>query len=100
MSLLHTLNHSSRIHDVLFVQHPSDPSATILLVGAENKKVAAYSIPTPSPSAAEDPESLEGAEDKDVDSETPPTAETPKVFAEFIGHANRWVPISALPFLC
>jgi hypothetical protein len=78
MTLLHSITHTARIHDVLLVEDPSDASKSILLIAAENKKVTAYSLPPQSPRDADD------EEDEDEAEKLPPV-----VFAEFVGHANR-----------
>jgi hypothetical protein len=78
MTLLHSITHTARIHDVLLVKDPSDASKSILLIAAENKKVTAYSLP-PQSTRDEDDE-----EDEDEAEKLPPV-----VFAEFVGHANR-----------
>jgi hypothetical protein len=77
MTLLHAITHPARIHDVLFAEHPADGSE-LLLVAAENKKVAAYTISAqPSTSAENEEEAMERSS---------------RIFAEFIGHSNRYVP--------
>jgi hypothetical protein len=78
MTLLHSITHAARIHDVLLVEDPSDASKSILLIAAENKKVTAYSLPPQSTRDADD------EEDEDEAERLPPV-----VFAEFVGHANR-----------
>jgi hypothetical protein len=80
MTLLHSITHTARIHDVLLVEDPSDASKSILLIAAENKKVTAYSLPPQSTRDADDEED----EDEDEAKKLPPV-----VFAEFVGHANR-----------
>ena len=57
------------MQDVKFVQHPGTKE-DILLVGAEDKKLSIYSVPSG-------------------------TSETPYVIAEMIGHTNRCVATSA-----
>ena len=66
--LLHTLTHPSRIQDVKFVQHP-ETGDEILLVGAEDKKLSVYVVPSE-------------------------TSETPYVIAEMVGHTNRYAATS------
>jgi hypothetical protein len=78
MTLLHSITHTARIHDVLLVEDPSDASKSILLIAAENKKVTAYSLP---PQSTRD---ADYEEDEDEAKKLPPV-----VFAEFVGHANR-----------
>ncbi|KAF9646488.1 WD40 repeat-like protein [Thelephora ganbajun] len=63
LALLHTITHPSRIQDVKFVQHP-ETKDEILLVGAEDKKLSVYVVPSE-------------------------TSEAPYVIAEMIGHTNR-----------
>lgn len=63
LALLHTITHPSRVQDVKFVRHP-ETKEEILLVGAEDKKLSIYFIPSE-------------------------TSETPYVIAEMIGHTNR-----------
>jgi protein MAK11 len=71
MTLLHTITHPARTHDILFVTHPHQPNTTVLLVAAENKKVGAYVISESDPASPDQP--------------LPP----PTIFAEFVGHENR-----------
>ena len=63
LALLHTITHPSRIQDVKFVRHP-ETKDEILLVGAEDKKLSVYFVPSEA-------------------------SETPCVIAEMVGHANR-----------
>jgi len=72
MALLHTITHTSRIHDILFCQIP-EKRCEVLLVGAEDKKVSVYHI--------------------DHDTGSSDVAEEPSVVAEMIGHTNRFVLI-------
>jgi hypothetical protein len=78
MTLLHSITHTARIHDVLLAEDPSDASKSILLIAAENKKVTVYSLP---------PQSARGADDEEDEDEAEKLP--PVVFAEFVGHANR-----------
>lgn len=78
MTLLHTITHSSRIHDILFCYIPdldksvnSEKKCEVLLVGAEDKKLSVYRI--------------------DHDTGSSDVAEEPSVVAEMIGHTNRFV---------
>lgn len=64
MTLLHTVQHPSRIHDVKFCQRVVG-EGEILLVGAEDKNLSIYDIPK--------------------DSSRPPT-----IIAQMIGHGNRF----------
>lgn len=76
MTLLHTIIHPSRIHDILFCHTPphldndSNEKGELLLVGAEDRKLSVYWI-NPSIEAKE----------------------PPKVVAEMVGHKNRFVVI-------
>lgn len=63
LALLHTVTHSSRIHDVRFVKHPTKDEQ-LLLVAAEDKKLSIYSVSA---------------------DETIP----PHIIAEMVGHSNR-----------
>lgn len=45
MVLIHTLQHPSRIHDVKFCKGV-EGDGELLLVGAEDKKVSIYDVPT------------------------------------------------------
>jgi len=72
MALLHTITHSSRLHDVKFCQRVNG-TGELLLAGAEDKKLSLYQIP-------EDPES----------------ADPPTVIAEMVGHANRVKAVQTL----
>lgn len=65
MALLHTITHSSRLHDVKFCKNSSGPEE-YLLVAAEDKKLSVYQNVTT----------------KDA---------TPVIVAEMIGHTNRSV---------
>jgi protein MAK11 len=65
MTLLHTINHPSRLHDVKFYQPPNSTDE-FLLAAAEDKKTTVYKI-------------SEGAQ------------ELPKIVAEMVGHLNRRV---------
>jgi protein MAK11 len=70
MTLLHTIQHSSRIHDVKFCDHVLN-EAEVLLVGAEDKKVSVYNISD--------------------DSSRPPF-----IIAQMVDHCNRyylWLPV-------
>lgn len=80
MAVIYSITHPARTHDILFV--PSEvPGVSILLVGAENKKVSAYAIPAPAARPASN-------SDEDVEQE-PLIA--PRIIAEFVGHDNRYV---------
>jgi protein MAK11 len=75
MTLLHTITHSSRIHDILFCCPPEshkkdNTTGELLLVGAEDHKVSVYRISPDTGSSA---------------------AEGPSVIAEMVGHTNRFV---------
>jgi len=65
--LLHTITHPSRVQDVKFVQHP-ETNDELLLVGAEDKKLSVYFVPSG-------------------------TSETPCIIGEMIGHTNRYAMI-------
>jgi protein MAK11 len=65
MNLLHTIHHPSRLHDARFTPRVNG-SGEILLVGAEDKVVSIYDIPSSTDSA-----------------------EPPKIIAKLIGHSNR-----------
>ncbi|KXN90680.1 p21-activated protein kinase-interacting protein 1-like protein [Leucoagaricus sp. SymC.cos] len=70
MTLLHTLQHPFRIHDVKFCKRVVG-EGEVLLVGAEDKKVSIYGIPD--------------------DSSRPPT-----VVAQMVGHGNRVKAVQTL----
>lgn len=91
MTLLHAITHPARIHDVTFTSHPHDPSTTVLLVAAENKKVAAYSTPLTSSIAGEGPSDTEAGDDT-----APSSPQPPQILAEFTGHENRVKALSTL----
>ena len=63
MTLIHTIHHPSRVHDVHFCTRVHG-EGQVLLVGAEDKTLSIYSI-------SADPESR------------------PKIVAKMVGHANR-----------
>lgn len=65
MALLHSITHTSRIHDVKFCKRVIG-EGEVLLVAAEDKKVSIYDVPS--------------------DREKVPT-----IIAEMIGHENRCV---------
>lgn len=77
MTILHAITHPARIHDVLFAENPAD-GPELLLVAAENKKVATYTISAQPSTSAENEEEA--------------TERSPKIFAEFVGHVNRYAP--------
>jgi protein MAK11 len=77
MARLHSITHAARIQDILFVE---SAGRSVLLIAAENKKVAAYAIP---PRAAAEADAAEA----EAEAEGP----APTVFAEFVGHTNRSV---------
>ncbi|KDQ61940.1 hypothetical protein JAAARDRAFT_31433 [Jaapia argillacea MUCL 33604] len=75
MSLLHTITHPSRTHDLKFYLPPTGSDlGEVLLVAAEDKKVSVYDLPT---------------------KESGPEVE-PKIVAEFVGHSNRVKAIATL----
>lgn len=61
MTLLYTITHSSRLHDVKFSPRASG-EGELLLAGAEDKKLAVYEVSSP-----------------------------PRLIAELIGHERRYV---------
>ncbi|KAL0576232.1 Protein mak11 [Marasmius crinis-equi] len=63
MTLIHTTNHPSRLHDAKFTLRV-DGKGEVLLIGAEDKTVSIYDVPT--------------------DQEHPP-----KIIGKFVGHTNR-----------
>ncbi|RPD64504.1 WD40 repeat-like protein [Lentinus tigrinus ALCF2SS1-7] len=69
MELLHTITHPSRVHDIKFCKRVVG-SGELLLVGAEDKKLTVYDIPS--------------------DRTKPPI-----VIAEMVGHDNRYVVSAA-----
>jgi hypothetical protein len=95
MTLLHSITHPARIQDVLFVQDPTDSDQSVLLIAAENKKVAAYSLPPRSSELKGDDDDNENDVDDDGDddsndpAEATPASPAPSIFAEFVGHSNR-----------
>jgi len=64
MDLLHTINHSSRLHDLHFCKRVIG-AGEVLLAAAEDKKLSVYDIYN--------------------ESDKPP-----KFIATMIGHSNRW----------
>jgi hypothetical protein len=64
MTLLHTITHPSRLHDIHFCKRVSD-SGELLLVAAEDKKLSIYDV-------------------------TLNTEDVPFIVAEMIGHSNRF----------
>lgn len=85
MSLLHSVAHSARIQDILFVDDPADASCSVLLIAAENKKVAAYVIaPRSSATSAEAGDAADTVNTTEADD-----GPTLGIFAEFVGHTNR-----------
>ena len=75
MVLLHTITHSSRIHDILYCRrNEHEKAGQLLLVGAEDRKVSVYRI--------------------NADS----SARLPRVVAEMVGHTNRFVVGLHKPF--
>ncbi|KAF9454373.1 WD40 repeat-like protein [Macrolepiota fuliginosa MF-IS2] len=70
MTLLHTIQHPSRLHDVKFCQRVSG-EGEVLLVGAEDKKLSIYDI--------------------SEDSSHPPT-----IIAQMVGHGNRVKAVQTL----
>ena len=60
MTLLHTIAHASRLHDVKFSPRASG-GGELLLAGAEDKKLAVYDVSSP-----------------------------PRLIAELIGHERRY----------
>lgn len=65
MTLLHTVHHPSRLHDVKFCKRAVG-EGEVLLAGAEDKKLSIYDIPE--------------------DSSRPPA-----IIAQMVGHGNRSV---------
>lgn len=72
LSLLHTIAHPSRVHDVKFVMRP-DGEGEVLLVAGEDKKIVAYDIST--------------------EANRPP-----RPVASFVGHSNRCVSQYTVPY--
>ncbi|KIY70261.1 WD40 repeat-like protein [Cylindrobasidium torrendii FP15055 ss-10] len=72
MTLLHSIKHPSRIHDIKFCKRVENDSQ-VLLVGAEDKKVSVYTF-------------------KDVEDPSNP----PILVASFVGHGNRVKAIDTL----
>ena len=66
LALLHTLEHSSRIHDVKFAQRV-DGGGEIILVAAEDKKTTVYEV-------------------------SPDSDTFLRAIAYLVGHGNRYVP--------
>ncbi len=66
MTLLHTIAHPSRLHDVKFCKRV-DSDDEILLAGAEDKKVTIYDVTN---TQAEHP---------------------PKIIGAMVGHSNRYL---------
>lgn len=94
MTLIQSIQHPSRIQDVRFCRHPHDldsPEAEeLLFVSAEDKKVSVYAqMHTFTKTKANNVNS-----DDDEDSDTNDQShenEAYSVYAELIGHANRYV---------
>jgi hypothetical protein len=89
MVIMHSITHPARIQDVILAQHPSASEQTVLLVAAEDKKVAVYDLP-PRASTFADADSDDAVEDA-----TASNGPAPRIFAELVGHVNRW-DLSAL----
>lgn len=68
MDLLWTISHSSRIHDIKFVKLHDD-DAEVLLVGAEDKMISVYRVPTES-------------------------SKSPTILSRMVGHVNRYTTSS------
>jgi len=70
MTLVHTITHPSRLHDVCFCKRPSGGDE-LLLAAAEDKRLSVYEV-------SSDPEKL------------------PKIVASMVGHDNRYrfIPLS------
>lgn len=66
LALLHTLEHSSRIHDVKFAQRV-DGGGEVILVAAEDKKTTVYEV-------------------------SPDSGTFLRAIAYLVGHGNRYVP--------
>jgi protein MAK11 len=66
LALLHTLEHSSRIHDVKFAQRV-DGEGEVVLVAAEDKKTTVYEV-------------------------SPDSGTFLHAIAYLVGHGNRYVP--------
>ena len=64
MKLVHTISHSSKVHDARFVFLPGSDTQEVLLIGADDGQVSAYVVPS--------------------DTET-----VPYIVASFVGHQNR-----------
>ena len=64
MELLHTITHSSCLHDIRFCKRV-EGDGELLLAGAEDKKLSVYDVP------------------KD-------RTKPPNVIAEMVGHTNRY----------
>jgi protein MAK11 len=84
MTLLHTITHPSRIHDILFCHTPDldrrdDRKGELLLVGAEDRKLSVYHIGPGTGSGAEE--------------------QQPRIIAEMIGHTSRFVVVFFSIFL-
>ncbi|TCD68009.1 hypothetical protein EIP91_011620 [Steccherinum ochraceum] len=70
MTLLHTITHPSRIHDIKFHRRV-DGEGEVLFVAAEDKKLSVYDVPSDREKA-------------------------PSIIAEMIGHSNRVKAVDAL----
>lgn len=65
MTLLHTLIHPSRLHDIKFCRRVGG-TGEVLLAAGEDKKLSIYDIP-------------------------PEKERPPRIIAEMIGHSNRYL---------
>lgn len=75
MSLLQSVTHPARIHEILFCKGPKDQD--VLLVAAEDKKVTLYVLPT-----------IAIADDDEDDAEKPDATALP-IIGYLSGHLNR-----------
>ena len=80
MSLVHSISHPSRLHDIRFCKPIASHEREILLVAAEDKKVSVYtSLPgRHHPTAGYE---SEGADEAGAG---------PKLVAVMVGHENRY----------
>jgi protein MAK11 len=75
MSLLQSVTHSARIHEILFCKGPKDQD--ILLVAAEDKRVTIYALP------------MQAIAHEDEDDIAIADATTLPIIGYLSGHLNR-----------
>lgn len=96
MTLIQTISHPSRIHDIAFCARPSASSSDdeVLLVAAEDKKVSVYAVRVRSPGNRSHKRSAESSGGSNTDTDDAPKSDIEaeyRVVAEIVGHENRLV---------